>query len=79
MADTGGIVVGLLAAHDDRDLAEALAEDLPETLRERVDDGTDWQARSGRPIPRTPPPARRSWWSRSGAACWTAAGSWASA
>jgi hypothetical protein len=44
MADPGTIVVGLLTAHDDRDLADALAEDLPPTLRERVDRRTEWRA-----------------------------------
>ena len=42
MAETRAIVIGLLAAHDDRDLAEALAEDLPGALREHVGPGTDW-------------------------------------
>src|SRR3954465_322685 len=42
MAETHAIVIGLLAAHDDRDLAEALAEDLPGALREHVGPGTDW-------------------------------------
>jgi hypothetical protein len=42
MAETHAIVIGLLAAHDDRDLAEALAEDLPAALREHVGPGTDW-------------------------------------
>jgi hypothetical protein len=44
MADAGAIVVGLIAAHDDRDLADALAEDLPPTLRDRVDGRTEWRA-----------------------------------
>src|SRR3954454_14170101 len=44
MADAGVIVVGLIAAHDDRDLADALAEDLPPTLRDRVDGRTEWRA-----------------------------------
>jgi hypothetical protein len=38
-----GIVIVLLRAHDDRDLAEALAEDLPATLREQVADHADWR------------------------------------
>jgi hypothetical protein len=45
MADNGAILIGLLAARDDRGLAEALAEDLPETLDERVGDHTDWQTK----------------------------------
>ena len=42
MGDSRGIVIGLLAAHDDRDLADALAADLPPALREQVGDGTRW-------------------------------------
>jgi hypothetical protein len=44
MAETHAIVIGLLAAPDDRDLAEALAEDLRGALREHVGPGTDWDA-----------------------------------
>ena len=44
MVGNGGVVVGVLTAHDDKDLAEALAEDLPATLRERVGEDTDWSA-----------------------------------
>jgi hypothetical protein len=44
MAGNGGVVVGVLTAHDDKDLAEALAEDLPATLRERVCEHTEWSA-----------------------------------
>jgi len=42
MGDSPAIVIGLLAAHDDRDLADALAADLPPALREQVGDGTRW-------------------------------------
>jgi hypothetical protein len=42
MADSSRIVIGLLAAHDDRDLAEALAADLPPALREHVGDHAEW-------------------------------------
>ncbi len=37
------IVIGLLAAHDDRDLADDLAETLPDALRERIGDRFDWR------------------------------------
>ena len=43
MPDNGDIVIGLVAAHDDRDLASALAEDLPGELRERIGDHTGWR------------------------------------
>jgi len=36
MGDSRGIVIGLLAAHEDRDLADALAADLPPALCEQV-------------------------------------------
>ena len=42
MGDSQAILIGLLAAHDDRDLADALAADLPPALREQVGDGTRW-------------------------------------
>ena len=42
MGDSQAIVIGLLAAHDDRDLADTLAADLPPALREQVGDGTRW-------------------------------------
>jgi hypothetical protein len=42
MGDSQDIVIGLLAAHDDRDLADALAADLPPALRAQVGDGTRW-------------------------------------
>ena len=42
MGDSQAIVIGLLAAHDDRDLADALADDLPPALRDQVGDGTRW-------------------------------------
>jgi hypothetical protein len=42
MAEPRRVVIGLLVAHDDRDLAEALATDLPPALREHVGDHTDW-------------------------------------
>ena len=42
MGDSQAIVIGLLAAHDYRDLADALAADLPPALREQVGDGTRW-------------------------------------
>ena len=44
MAGNAGVVVGVLTAHDDKDLAEALAEDLPATLRERMGEHTEWSA-----------------------------------
>jgi hypothetical protein len=44
MADGGGIVIGVLTAPDDRELAETLAEDLPPALRERVGDHVSWHA-----------------------------------
>jgi hypothetical protein len=44
MAENGCVVVGVLAAHDDKHLAEALAEDLPATLRERGGEHTEWSA-----------------------------------
>jgi len=40
MGDSQAIVIGLLAAHDDRDLADTLAADLPSALREQAGDGT---------------------------------------
>jgi hypothetical protein len=42
MGDSQPIVIGLLATHDDRDLADALAADLPPALCEQVGDGTRW-------------------------------------
>ena len=44
MAEGNGIVIGLLAAHDDRDLADALAQQLPPALRGRVDSQPEWRA-----------------------------------
>jgi hypothetical protein len=42
MGDSPAITIGLLAAHDDRDLADALAADLPRALHEHVGDGSRW-------------------------------------
>lgn len=39
-----GVVIGVLTSHDDRDRAETLAEGLPRSLSERVDDRTAWRA-----------------------------------
>src|SRR5215210_1125075 len=44
MPHEDGIVIGLLAASDDRDEAETLAEDLPGALRERIGAHTMWRA-----------------------------------
>src|SRR4051812_31517198 len=44
MAENGRVVVGVLAAHDDKQLAQALAEDLPAALRERGGEHTEWSA-----------------------------------
>ncbi|WP_445149534.1 hypothetical protein [Baekduia sp. Peel2402] len=38
-----GILIGVVAAHDDRAHAEQLAEDLPRALSEHVDRATDWR------------------------------------
>jgi hypothetical protein len=43
MAATGEITIGLVAAYDDRDLADDLAEDLPPALRERLGDDLGWR------------------------------------
>jgi hypothetical protein len=42
MAEKPGIVIGVVATHEDRDLAEALADDLPQALRERIGDHAAW-------------------------------------
>jgi hypothetical protein len=42
MTERGGVVIGVLASHDDRERAETLAEDLPHTLSERMGGYTDW-------------------------------------
>jgi hypothetical protein len=43
MADSDGIVIGVLASHEDRSEAETLAESLPQTLSERIDAGAQWR------------------------------------
>jgi hypothetical protein len=43
MAEQDGVLIGLLAARDDRDRAESLAERLPRTLRERIGEHTSWR------------------------------------
>lgn len=43
MAEQDGVLIGLLAARDDRDWAESLAERLPQTLRERIGEHADWR------------------------------------
>jgi hypothetical protein len=43
MAGREGILIGLLAQHRDRERAEGLAESLPDRLRERIGDHTDWR------------------------------------
>lgn len=39
-----GIVIGVVASHDDRGRAEKLVESLPRSLGEQVDSRTDWRA-----------------------------------
>jgi hypothetical protein len=43
MHEGTGILVGLVAAHDDRALADTLAADLPEVLGERFGDDATWR------------------------------------
>src|SRR4051812_42903339 len=37
------VVIGLLATHEDHQLAESLAGELPQVLCERLDGGTRWR------------------------------------
>src|SRR3954451_14360034 len=43
MPGDGRILIGVLAAGDDRDLADSLAEHLPDDLKERIGGHSSWQ------------------------------------
>ena len=72
-------MVGVLVAHDDKELAEALAEDLPATLRERVGEDTEWSAMVEEVDPADASATPAELVDAGAAEWWTTAGAWGSA
>jgi hypothetical protein len=71
-------VIGVLTSHDDRGRAEKLAEGLPRSLSEHVDNGTAWRAEMCETEPADVSAKPSELTESVSVASWTADGRWVS-